>query len=136
MRRWLGVVVGAAVAGLVAALLLTNRGGPGIPVWMGICTNNAGVARTWTNADSGLFSLFQGSGSASASASASDSKNAPQAAPLAVKPQEPVLDAIAHGVDPVDAARLFGTIFLPGNISAAERAAAQDPATYGWRCAR
>lgn len=136
MRRWLGVVVGAAVAGLVAALLLTNRGGPGIPVWTGICTNNAGVARTWTNADSGFFGLFQGSGSASASGAMSDTKNAPQAAPPSVKPQEPVLDAIAHGVDPVDAARLFGTVFLPGNISAAERAAAQDPATYGWHCAQ
>lgn len=135
MRRWLGVFVGAAVAGL-AVLLLTNRGDPGIPVWAGTCTNNAGVVRTWANADSAFHGFFQGSGSASASASQSDSKNAPQAAPPSVTRQEPVLDAIAHGVNPVDAARLFGTVFLPGDISAAERAAAQDPATYGWHCAQ
>ncbi|PZR77522.1 MAG: hypothetical protein DLM65_15510 [Candidatus Aeolococcus gillhamiae] len=121
------------MAGLAVVLLFTNRGDTGTPIWTGACTNSAGVTHTWT-ADSGSPG-FVGPGSASASAAApARSKTDDQATYRPPDPNAPALGAIADGVDPVDAARFFGTVFLPGNITAAQRAAAQDPATYGWHC--
>jgi hypothetical protein len=133
MRGWIAVAVGATASLLVAALVFTSRGDTGIPVWTGTCTSDAGVTHTWTANSS--FHGFGGAGVASTAAAvpavSGTDHHATYPQPNAMAP---VLGAIAAGVDPVDAARFFGTAFLAGNITAAQRAAAQDPATYGWHC--
>lgn len=106
------------------------------------CTNDAGVARTWTTASGRL--QFGGAGSASASAAAPKEVSAADKAAyhaaiaspaqvIAQLQQVYVGDAIDNGVDPVTAARQFGPWTVPG-ATGAQLDHAMEPATYGWHC--
>ena len=91
------------------------------------CTSDAGVTRTW----SAPAPVAAGPGSTSATSFNNGSKTAPVPA---IEKNLAILGALRDGVDPVSAARQFGAVELSGAASAGERAAAIDPATYGWHC--
>lgn len=95
------------------------------------CTNQYGVTRTWSSLPSGISGGLFGASQASIQGSIDKS-----AGPPPVNIRYPVLSAIAEGVDPVDAARMFGLITIadPGVPTPAQIAKAEDPATYGWTC--
>jgi hypothetical protein len=114
-----------------AGFLLCACGSGFTPV---ICTNQAGVTRTWTSFPSGTSgSLLSGLSRASTTGSIDKT-----GAPPEVNVKFPVLSAIADGIDPVDAARQFGlmTIADVANATPAQIASAQDPTSYGWTCQR
>ena len=93
------------------------------------CTNPAGVTRTWFP----LGSAPGGSGSESTAAAAPNygGKSSPNPA---VDPKDIVYGTISRGLDPLDAARLFGPLTIPDEAHAtdAQLATAKNPATYGW----
>jgi hypothetical protein len=58
------------------------------------------------------------------------------ATPPAVDLRQIVWGSIANGMDPVDAARMFGPWTIEDQVHAtpAQLAHAQNPLTYGWTC--
>jgi hypothetical protein len=97
------------------------------------CTNQAGVSRTWQKGPSSGFSCCTtGSGGNSVTSSVSKSGGTPSSPQ---DPRYPVLNAIAHGIDPITAATQFGPWTLHGPfITDDQLAVATNPRTYGWDC--
>lgn len=125
MKRALWALLAAVPVAVIVLTLFVVRDVSATPTVT--CTSNTGVTRTWSASDPG--------GAGAGATSAASANNGSKTAPLpTINQQEAVLGAIRDGVDPVSAARQFGTVGLRGDAGAADRAAAIDPATYGWHC--